>query len=73
MNTLGKCDQCETELRPAVHRNPTGFYIGFICTCEASNERFSDYYETYQIAEEHRIKGTYKLTEGNKNANNATI
>lgn len=63
MIILGKCDDCETELRPTTCRDSTGFYVGIVCTCEASNERLSDYYETYYMTERHIEDGTYKRTD----------
>jgi len=62
MPTLGKCDNCETELRPGTHKDSQGFYVGVDCTCGESSERLSDYYETYYITERHIEDGTFRRT-----------
>jgi len=65
MATLGRCDGCETELRPIVLKDPVyGFYIGVDCTCGESTQRISDYYPHYQVADRHLENGTWKLTGG---------
>jgi len=63
MSTLGKCDSCETELRPGVYRDHQGFYVGVACTCGASDKRLSDHYEAYYTAQRHVEDGTFKRTD----------
>jgi len=63
--TAGKCEGCESQLKPIILRHPEyGFYIGINCTCGESNERLSDYYERYQTADIHLHNETYRITDG---------